>query len=331
VSRLIQDLQNPAALPDPTSGVSVIQTHISVVILADNFVYKIKKPVNFGFLDFSTLEKRRHFCSEEIRLNNRLSRGIYLEVLPVFHDGTVHRLGTGRGNVADYAVRMRRIPDGVVMKSLFRAGALSSSQLDSLVTTLVRFHREALRTEEIDMFGLPERFRVNTDENFQQVEPYIGRTIDKEDYDDVVHWTELFYRSNGDLFRSRIESGKIRDCHGDLHMEHVCFLNPLAIIDCIEFNHRFRYGDVIGDMAFLLMDLEYHGGVDLARKLWDRYAAATGDGDAASLLTFYKVYRAFVRGKVNSFQLDDPAIAAESKKEAQDRAHRYFRLAHSYI
>jgi hypothetical protein len=329
--QLIQDLQSPSALPDETSTVTVVQTHISVVFVADEFVYKIKKPVNFGFLDFSTLEKRRHYCFEEVRLNNRLSQGIYLEVLPVRQAGGGHRLGAGEGDVVDYAVRMRRIPDDVLMKSMFLQGRLSSSHLEMLGQALARFHARALRTDDIDGFGLPERFRVNTDENFQQVDPYVGRTIHRRDYGDLLRWTDSFYRSKGNLFRRRVREGMIRDCHGDLHMEHVCFMEPLAIIDCIEFNDRFRYGDVVADAAFLLMDLEYHGGNQLAGELWDAYGRGSGDGEVESLLTFYKVYRAFVRGKINSFQVDDPAMTPETREEAGKRAGRYFQLARSYI
>ena len=331
MSHWIEDLQNPAVLPDKTSTVCVVQTHISVVFVADDFVYKVKKPVNFGFLDFSSLEKRHHYCHEEIRLNNRLSQGIYLEVLPVLQEGGGHRLGGAPGNAVEYAVRMKRIPDKVLMKSPFHEERLSSSHLKKLAKTLAQFHSRAVRTHEIDLFGLPERFRVNTDENFQQVEPYVGRTIEASEYRELARWTDSFYRFNGNLFHNRIRDGKIRDCHGDLHMEHVCFTEPLAVIDCIEFNERFRYGDVIADVAFLLMDLEYHGGAELSRKLWDAYMSAAGDGDAEALLTFYKVYRAVVRAKVNSFQLDYEAITEGDREEALKRARRYFRLACSYI
>jgi aminoglycoside phosphotransferase family enzyme len=228
-------------------------------------------------------------------------------------------------------VRMRKIPDKVLMKSLFQEGRLRSRDLKSIALVLAEFHKGAEGSVEIDTFGEAESFKVNTDENFQQTKDYVGKTIDKDDFVSLNTWTEEFYTRNRDLFRARIAKGKIRDCHGDLHMEHVCLTDPISVIDCIEFNDRFRYSDTISDIAFLLMDLEYHSGVDLAAEIWKHYAAETGERDVEALLTFYKVYRAYVRGKVNSFQLDDAQLEASAKKQAALRARRYFQLARSYI
>ncbi len=328
---IIDDLQNPAALPDKTESLSIVQTHISIVFVADEFVYKVKKPVDFGFLDFSTLEKRQYYCSQEVELNSRLSNDVYLGVLPVMFDGRMHTLKQGTGETVDYAVKMRRIPDDKLMKSVFDNKELSSSHLEKIAQVLAKFHLNAGRSAEIDEFGRPENFKVNTDENFEQVEKYIGKAIPKNDFDKIRKWTEAFYPENHELFMKRVGQGRIRDCHGDLHMEHICFTEQLSIIDCIEFNERFRYSDSVADIAFLLMDLEYHGGSNHSSVLWDAYKKFAGEDDVEALLTFYKVYRAFVRGKVNSFQLDDPGISPEKKEEAIQVAGRYFQLAYSYI
>jgi aminoglycoside phosphotransferase family enzyme len=328
---IIDDLQNPALLPDKTEKVSVVQTHISIVFVADEFVYKVKKPVNFGFLDFTTLKKRQYYCNQEVRLNRRLSRDIYLDVLPVKFDGDRHILGGTSGEVVEYAVKMRRIPDEKLMKSLFDSGELTRDHLNMIAQVLASFHMDALQTSEIDQYGQPEAFRINTDENFEQVEKYIGATIQEKEFKALKRWTDDFYRANGNLFLKRIGQGRIRDCHGDLHMEHICFTEPPSIIDCIEFNDRFRYSDTVADIAFLLMDLEYHGGKDDATTLWNLYKELAGEKDVDSLLTFYKVYRAFVRGKVDSFQVDDDNISANKKDEAAQRATKYFQLAYSYI
>jgi aminoglycoside phosphotransferase family enzyme len=328
---LIHDLRDPDRLPDPSQGVHVVQTHISIVFVADEFVYKVKKPVNFGFLDFSTLEKRRHFCGREIELNRRLSKGIYLDVLPVLFDGKIHSMGVGPGEIVEYAVKMKRVPENKLMKSLFDKGELSEDHLEGIAHMLADFHANAHRDSDIDRFGEPENFRINTDENFEQVEKYIGKTIGEKQFQSLKRWTSNFYESNRNLFDRRIKQGRIRDCHGDLHMEHVCFLDNVSVIDCIEFNDRFRYGDALADIAFLLMDLEYHGGKDLADILWQKYSSVAGEEDVAALLTFYKVYRAFVRGKVTSFQIDDESISAEKKEEAVKTAEKYFDLAYSYI
>ena len=331
MSNIIKDLQNPVALPDKTGGVAVVQTHISIVFVADGFVYKVKKPVDFGFLDFSTLEKREYYCHREIELNRRLSKGIYLDVLPVTMDEGKYTLRGTSGEAVEYAVRMKRIPDENLMKSLFARNEITQNHLKRIAEVLAGFHSRALRTAEIDEFGEPERFKVNTDENFEQVEKYVGITIPEDQFRSIRKWTDDFYSVNRDLFLDRIKGGKIRDCHGDLHMEHICLTEDLPILDCIEFNDRFRYSDTIADVAFLLMDLEYHGGERFAKILWEDYKELAQEGDVDLLLTFYKVYRAFVRGKVNGFQVDDKSIDAKKKEEAVRIAKEYFRLAYSYV
>jgi aminoglycoside phosphotransferase family enzyme len=331
MSSIIHDLNDPESLPDRTETVSVIQTHISIVFVADEWVYKVKKPVNFGFLDFSTLEKREHYCHQEVKLNKRLAADVYRDVLPVTFDGKKFTLRDGRGEVVDYAVKMRRIPDDILMKSLFEKGELTRDRLKRVADVLARFHFSTLTNPTIDKFGEPGMFGVNTDENFEQVKKYIGVSIPKHEFEALKKWTDDFYNENRTLFFQRIKDGKIRDCHGDLHMEHICFTEDLCIIDCIEFNDRFRYSDTVADIAFLLMDLEYHGGKDEAGYLWNCYKGFSNESEAESLMVFYKVYRAFVRGKVNSFQVDDENISADKKDEAVQRAKKYFQLAFSYI
>jgi len=328
---MIDDLLDPRFLPDKTERVSLTQTHISLVFLADEFVYKIKKPVNFGFLDFSTLKKRRYYCHQEIILNRRLSKGIYIDVLPITYDGKIYRIGIGQGSIVEYAVKMKRLPDEMLMKSLFIQGKLKDKHLKEIAKVLARFHLTASNSNDIDKFGEPEIFKVNTDENFAQVRKYIGTTIQKNDFDALKRWTGNFYNSNRELLWRRIKAKKIRDCHGDLHMEHICLTEDLPIFDCIEFNDRFRYTDTIADIAFLLMDLEYHGGNTFSKILWNFYKEMADEPGVDSLLTFYKVYRAFVRGKVGSFQLDDENIGIEKKEEAIQKSSRYFQLARSYI
>ncbi len=331
MSSMINDLLNPAFLPDKTKKVSIIQTHISIVFLADEFVYKIKKPVNFGFLDFSTLRKRRYYCHQEIILNRRLSKDIYIDVLPIIYDGKNYRMGIGEGRIVEYAVKMKRLPEEMLMKSVFLQGELKSEHLKEIARVLSGFHLSSRNSYDIDKFGEPEMFKVNTDENFAQVHKYIGTTIKKKDFEDLQRWTASFYNSSRELFWKRIKNKNIRDCHGDLHMEHICLTEGLPIFDCIEFNKRFRYTDIIADIAFLLMDLEYHGGNTFSKKLWDLYKEIANEPEVDSLLVFYKVYRAFVRGKVSSFQLDDENIGVEKKEEAIQTSKRYFQLARSYI
>jgi len=328
---MIEDLLKPESLPDPTKRVLLVQTHISLVFVADDFVYKVKKPVNFGFLDFTTFEKRAFYCRQELDLNRRLAKDIYLSVLPIRFDGKKYSMRSRKGEIVEYAVKMKRISEQRLMKSLYERGALTENHLRRLARTLATFHGCALRTAEIDVFGEADRFRINTDENFAQIHKYVGISIEKEQFRALQDWTDRFYRTRREFFDRRIQQGKIRDCHGDLHMEHVCFSRSLSIIDCIEFNERFRYSDTVADIAFLLMDLEYHGGKTYSASLWKHYRKFAGEDAVEPLLDFYKVYRAVVRGKVNSFQVDDPTIRSEDKDKAVQRAKKYFTLACSYI
>lgn len=328
---MIQDLLRPEALPDPTEQILLVQTHISLVFVADEFVYKVKKPVNFGFLDFTTFEKRAFYCRQELDLNRRLAKDIYLSVLPIRFDGKKYSMRSRKGEIVEHAVKMKRISEHRLMRSLYERGALTENHLQRLARTLAAFHVHALRSPEIDAFGEADRFRINTDENFSQIGKYVGVSIEKEQFGALQDWTDRFYRRRRELFDWRIRQGRIRDCHGDLHMEHVCFSRSLSIIDCIEFNERFRYSDTVADIAFLLMDLEYHGGMNYSTSLWNHYRRFAGEEAVEPLLDFYKAYRAVVRGKVNSFQVDDPTISSEDKDKAIQRAKRYFTLACSYI
>ncbi len=329
---IIEDLQKKDAFPESTNDVTLVQTHISMVFICDSYVYKVKKPVNFGFLDFSSLEKRKLFCEKEVELNRRLAGDVYVGVFPVIYNGERHFIDKKKGKIVDYAVKMKRIPEHMLMKKVFERGELKEEHIKKVAEVISKFHLNAKTSPKIESFGKPEAFKINTDENFQQVEKYIGISIDKTKFYEIKEWTDRFYKEKRWIFENRIKEKKIRDCHGDLHMEHICLSETPIVIDCIEFNDRFRYGDTVGDIAFLLMDLEYHGGKKFSEMLWNYYKQfANEKEESEEVLRFYKVYRAFVRGKVNSFQLDDPSIGEKEKKEAIERARSYFDLAYSYI
>jgi aminoglycoside phosphotransferase family enzyme len=335
---MISDLENTDAYPEPTGTVKLVQTHISWVFICDEFVYKLKKPVNFGFLDFSTLEKRKHFCHQEVKLNSRLAKDVYLGVAPVIiRDGKYKIAGLNNDHddaeIVEYAVKMRLIPDDLLLKNRFTIGTLTELDMDRIAKAIAEFHKLAERSHEIDKFGSLATVKFNTDENFQQTEEHISSAILREQYDALKNWTDVFYQQHGDLFHERIKGGHIRDCHGDLHMEHICLTEPITIIDCIEFNERFRYSDTASDLAFLLMDLEYHDGGRFAEQLYEQYKKYSGEVDAELelILKYYKVYRAYVRGKVNCFQLNDPNISEERKAEVKKTAQKYFNLAYNYI
>ena len=331
-SNMIKDLMHPSAYPETPKKITLAQTHISSVFIGDEFVYKIKKPVNFGFLDFSTLEKRKHYCNTEVELNNRFSTGVYLGVYPVTFDGSNYAIN-GSGDIIDYAVKMKRLSDEDLLKTRFKKGTVIAEDIKRIGKAIADFHRKSKQSKEIDKFGNLDAVKFNTDENFQQTAEFIGKSITEEQYEELKNWTDEFYIEHKDLFTQRVQSGKIRDCHGDLHMEHICLTDPIIIFDCIEFNDRFRYSDTASDIAFLLMDLEFNGGQMLSEQLCKYYLTYVDEKDDLihSLINFYKVYRAYVRGKVTSFMLNDSAVIEEKRIQSKNTAQQYFALAHSYI
>lgn len=332
-SKMISDLMHPSAYPETPKKVILAQTHISTVFIGDKFVYKIKKSVNFGFLDFSTLKKRNFYCNKEVELNSRFSNDVYLGVYPVTFDGSKHTIN-GKGEVVDYAVKMRRLEDEDLMKTRFRKGTVTSEDIKRIGEAIAAFHKISVQSEKINEYGNIKSIKLNTDENFQQTAEFVDDSVSKEQYYDLKNWTEDFYKKHQELFMQRIKIGKIRDCHGDLHMEHICLTDPIIIFDCIEFNDRFRYIDTLSDISFLLMDLEFNDGKKLSEQLSKVYLSHAGEEDTdliRHLINFYKVYRAYVRGKVTSFILKDTAVFDDKKIKARDIAQRYFTLAHSYI
>ncbi|MDQ7038776.1 MAG: gluconokinase [Aquificota bacterium] len=306
-------------------GGKLLQTHTSWVIVLEDVVYKIKKPVNFGFLDYSTPEKRKENCEREVVLNRRLCPWVYIGVVPVSEVGGRWVL-EDRSNVVEWAVKMRRIPEGRLLSN--RLGETTGEEMRKVAEVVAEFHLSAERRDE---FGKLEIMKFNTDENFSQTEKYIGTTVDEEDYRFIKEKTDAFYTRYRHMFDKRIRDGRIRDGHGDIRLEHVAFLDEgICIFDCIEFNDRFRCGDVLNDMCFLSMELDLAGREDLRRAYEEEYLKRTEDQEADIFLPFFKTYRAFVRGKVTSFLLDDPHIGEEEKERAKEKARKLFRLARRY-
>ncbi|MBI4307724.1 MAG: AAA family ATPase [Chloroflexi bacterium] len=326
---LVQALLDPCAYPHPVESIDLVQTHISYIFLTGNDVYKVKKPVDFGFLDFTTLEKRRHFCHEEVRLNRRLSPATYLGVVEINRRGETYHVG-GQGEVVEYAVHMRQLPRERMLDALLRRDAVTPDMVRRLAEKVVDFHRRAEASAESARYGGAEAVRCNWQENFTQTEKYIGVTITERQYRETRDYASRVLDERQALMESRRAQGRVRDCHGDLHAAQICFTNGIEVIDCIEFNERFRCCDVASEIAFLAMDLDFHGRRDLSRLWVDAYGALSGDAGLQGLLDFYKCYLAYVRGKVASFQMDSPHVDAAARARAQETARRYFDLAYSY-
>lgn len=329
-SKLFEILQKPSLYGSKVKSVKVLQTHISFVVLTGEYAYKIKKAVNFGFLDYSTLEKRKHFCEEEIRLNRRLCPDIYLGVVPITMKNSEVAFN-GEGVVVEYAVKMKEFPQDNIMTKLLKQEKIDENVLDRICSILVRFYNSGERSKEIDEYGKVESVKRNTDENFEQMKEFIGVSIPRDDYDFIKKTTNSFLECKKDFFEKRIEKGFIKDCHGDLHTGNIVVDDDkICIFDCIEFNKRFRYGDVASDIGFLAMDLDFLGYPYHSSYFIEKYVEKNSDFDVFDVLNFYKGYRAFVRGKVNSFRLNENNLSQSEKKEIIVTCRRYFDLAKYY-
>ena len=328
----IDFLSDPASYNDKTSEVTVKQTHISWVFIAADRVIKVKKPVDFGFLDFTTLEKRKHFCEEEVRLNRRLCPDIYIAATPL----TVTEKGfeiNGSGNVAEWMVLMNRMPEEGMMGSLIQQDMITKKEIDAIIDQLVPFYDKARGDEFVQQFGSIETVLENTRENFEQTAGFTGSLIDKGIHESLEKWNEDFVSGHIDLFKRRVRTGRIREGHGDLYSANICFDpkgSTVHIFDCIEFNDRFRCGDVAVDVAFLAMDLDYHGLVTLSRYFISEFIKRTGDKEMQELIDFYKCYRAVVRGKIGCFTWASEGVPEAVKEASAADAMAYFSLAERY-
>jgi uncharacterized protein len=321
----------PGALPGAPNGAELVQTHGSYVLLTDDRAYKLKKPLDLGFLDYSTLAKRRAACEAEVRLNRRLSSDVYHGLEPVVRTGAGYRLqDSAAGEIVDYAVVMRRVPATEMMDARLAAGTIGAAEIDRLVARLTPFYRDAATGGTIDRAGELETLLAHWQENFLQTLPYLDRTIARDTYQRIAAAVYAELVRLRPVFARRISEGRIRDGHGDLRLSAVCLSDPVQVLDCIEFSDEYRHGDVAADVAFLVMDLEGRGRADLATAFVDRFSAATGDTELRELLPFYCCYRAYVRGKVDSMLLDEAETPAEQQRQAVMSAQRRFEQALAY-
>ncbi len=327
-TQVVEALKKPEAYDEEVGQIELKQTHISYVFLTRNFVYKIKKAVDFGFLDFSTLEKRRFFCEKELDLNRRLCGDMYLEVVPITKSEVVKI--NGEGTPVEYAVKMKRIPEEKIMTRLLEEGKVDQKLVDRMARIIAEFHKKAEASKSIGEFGSLPMIERNWRENFDQTEEFVSETVSPESYQLIQERIGEFMKNNRGLFTKRVTENRIRECHGDIHSGNIFIADKIYIFDAIEFNERFRYCDVASEVAFLAMDLEFKEQSDLSSFLVDRYVKYSGDTELEMLLPFYKCYRAYVRGKVTSFKLNDPSIGSEEKSAATKEARAYFDLAENY-
>ena len=328
---LIQQMLLPDFYPHPvTMPIELIQTHASIVLLTGDFAYKLKKPVNFGFLDYSTLANRQHFCEEEIRLNQRGAKELYLTVLAISKQGNQYQFGN-QGEIVDYAVKMVQFSQSALLSNMFESGQITTDDIVGMGLVVARFHAGAQTSEYISSFGTVAKIRQSIDDNYRQTEKYIGRSQTQQQYTETKAYTDRFLIENEQLFLDRIAGGFIRECHGDLHLRNICYWqHKILLFDCIEFNEPFRFVDTMYDVAFAVMDLEARGRKDLANRFLNTYAEQTGDWAGLQVLPMYLSRQAYVRAKVTSFLLDDAGISSGDRATAAETAGNYYHQAWGY-
>lgn len=328
---LIKALQNPALFDHPVESFKLIETHISWVILTGSYAYKIKKPFDFEFLDFSTLAKRKHFCHEEVRLNRRHAPNLYLDVIPIYGSETSPDL-KGSGEPIEYAIKMLQFPQEALLSNLLQQGELSLKHIDEIAKTMADFHNGIAVAEADTRFGTPEQVMKPVTQNFEQILPFLEEGDDINQLKHIEAWAKDSFEILKPQFVSRKAQGKIRECHGDLHLGNIVLIDDrVTLFDCIEFNEEFRWFDVMGEVAFFTMDLEDKGLTDYSQHFLNQYLEHTGDFDGLKVINFYKSYFALVRAKVTLLQLHSPDISNEQRAAIYKTYRSYTELATQYM
>lgn len=322
---LIQALHNPACYPHPVQEVRLVETHISWVLLTGIYAYKVKKPLDLGFLDFSTLEKRRFYCEEELRLNRRLAPALYLEVVPI--TGTVSSPAMeGSGQPLDYAVKMTQFPEEARLDRMLARGELESGHIDLLAQELAEFHGRIAVAKSNQPFGNPQHVVEPVRQNFVQIRQHIDAR-DQAQLRRLETWSEMTFTELCPVFAARKGDGFIRECHGDAHLANMVWRDGRVLLfDCLEFNDNLRWIDVMSELAFLVMDLRDRRRPDLARRVLNAYLEHTGDYAGLAVFRFYEVYRALVRAKVAGIRASQTAETSQ-QNHAREEYRGYTELA----
>ncbi|MGZ5050973.1 MAG: bifunctional aminoglycoside phosphotransferase/ATP-binding protein [Methylobacter sp.] len=314
-----------------TNNCTIGQTHISWLLLGEQYVYKIKKPVNFGFLDFSSLEKRRFCCEEELRLNKRLAPGLYLDVIPVTGTPERPQLG-GAGTAIEYTIKMLRFPAGQLLSEYAEQGRLNHGHIDRLADLVAEFHQAIAQTNESSSYGDSTGIKHWFDENFIHIEPLLENVEQQLQLHRIRQWGEREWHKQADLMQQRKRQGYVRECHGDLHLGNMTMLNgEPTLFDCIEFNPLLRWVDVISEVAFLFIDLLRFGYSRLAYRFLNRYLQQTGDYQGLALLRYYVVYRALVRAKVALLRMAQLPCDSDDAQQAYNQYAAFADLAERFI
>ncbi len=328
--RMVEALREPGCYGHAVGAVRILETHISFVVLTGTYAYKIKKSVNLGFVDFTTLERRRFYCGEEMRLNSRLAPHIYLEVVPISGTPEAPRVGDPAAPI-EYAVRMREFPQQALADRVLARGELSAPHLDLLAGQVAQFHSSAaVSAADGDPCATPGAIAAAAEENFAQMRALPELAANLPLLEDVESWSRREHTRLDEVFAQRKRDGAVRECHGDLHLGNIAILDDVpCVFDCVEFNADYRWIDVSSEVAFLSMDLRAARRPDLARRFINAYLEATGDYAGLRVLRYYVAFRATVRAKVNLFRADQLAPGSEELGPLLERCHDYLVLARS--
>lgn len=325
--RLIETLKHPEAYPHPAGAVECIETHISWVLLAGDHAYKLKKPLNLGFLDFSTLQHRRYFCEEELRINRRLAPDLYQAVV-AFSGTPEEPCFDGPGEPFEYAVRMARFDRERELDKLLERGELPLDWMDELADCVADFHKRIPRADADNTHGTPDAVHAPMQENFAQLRPRLGGERRLDRLERIAGWTERAFTQLRDLLAARHAGGFVRECHGDMHLGNMAHVNGrILVFDGIEFSEALRWIDVISEVAFVTMDLMDRGAPGHAHRFLNAWLEHTGDYEGLGLLRFYQVYRAMVRAKVAGIRLGQEGLSEADRRDAQVRCDGYLELA----
>ena len=323
---LIESLQTAAAFPHAVGPIEIHETHISWVVLAGPFAYKIKKPVNLGFVDFTELSQRRFFCEEELRLNRRLAPDLYLDVLPICGTEQALRVG-GPGTPIEWCVRMRRFEQDCLLSRVLARGLLTSTQIDSLARQIVEFHASIPVASADSPFGTQAAVAEPIRANFTHLAP-VDSAADRDLVERLRDWCETELERLEGVLAARKRDGFIRECHGDMHLGNMILDNDrITIFDCIEFNESLRWIDVMSELAFCTMDLEDHRRPDFAWRFLNTALEWSGDYAGLRVFPLYFTYRALVRAKVAQIRRTQPALSTDEMREASNAVSNYLHLA----
>ena len=329
VKKVVTALSNKEAYPEEVKSVDVIHTAVSCIFLTGSHAYKINKPLNLGFLDYSSLEKRKEILYKELELNSILCPGLYKEVLPITENKGEVKLA-GNGEVIEYALKMKEFPQEGILSNLLKKNKVTKEDLAKVAKKIANFHEQTPNSEEIKQYGSFEAIKELWEEIFTSTESFVDLTVNSFQFNLIKDKINKFLEENKEVFNRRAEEGRIRYNHGDFHSANICLADDVHIFDRIGFNMKFPCSDTAAEVAFLAMDLDFHNQQELSNHFIEEYIKETQDREIKHLLNFYKCFRASIRGEIACFKSEDKNISEEERQEAVKEAREYFELSEQY-